>query len=212
MGKQLITAADVQRAEGTLVVAPDAIITALARDAAAERGVQIQTSGSQPAATRSVAGSAPAAETVAGAGDSRLTAAVSELVSKLVQGGGQQASSHRQPPVKHVAISSAQLEKFGHPGPAPDMQVRTGDVVTDADGAPMAAGYMTLTKGSFPWHFDYDEIQIVLEGELHLGGDAGGKIGRPGDIFYIPKGTNLTFGTPNWTKFVYVTFPANWEG
>ena len=71
-------------------------------------------------------------------------------------------------------------------GPPPGMQVATGDVVTDADGAPMAAGYMTITQGSFPWTLNYDEVQIVLEGELHLGGDAGGKVGRPGDILYVP--------------------------
>ena len=40
---------------------------------------------------------------------------------------------------------------------------------------------------------------------------AGDQIGRPGDVFYVPKGSSITFGTPSWAKFVYVTFPANWE-
>ena len=89
--------------------------------------------------------------------------------------------------------------------------MRTGDVVTSDDGSPMAAGYMTLTEGSFPWEFSYDEIQIVLEGELHIGTPEGTRIATPGDIMYVPKGSRITFGTPSWTKFVYVTFPADWE-
>ena len=28
---------------------------------------------------------------------------------------------------------------------------------------------------------------------------------------YVPKGSSITFGTPSWTRFVYVTFPADWE-
>ena len=112
---------------------------------------------------------------------------------------------------KLARIGESRLDPFPYPGPPPGMQVATGDVVTDADGAPMAAGYMTITQGSFPWTLNYDEVQIVFEGELHLGGDAGGKIGRPGDILYVPKGSRITFGTPTWAKFVYVTFPANWE-
>ena len=54
-------------------------------------------------------------------------------------------------------------------GPPPGMQVATGDVVTDADGAPMAAGYMPITQGSFPWTLNYDEVQIVLEDDLDGG-------------------------------------------
>jgi len=34
----------------------------------------------------------------------------------------------------------------------------------------------------------------------------------PGDVIYIPKGSSITFGTPNWTRFVYVVFPVNWNG
>jgi ethanolamine utilization protein EutQ len=30
-------------------------------------------------------------------------------------------------------------------------------------------------------------------------------------VIYIPKGSSITFGTPNWTRFVYVVFPVNWN-
>ena len=70
---------------------------------------------------------------------------------------------------------------------------------------------MTLTAGSFPWTLNYDEVQIVLEGELHIGTPDGVRVGRPGDVLYVPKGSTITFSTPTWAKFVYVTYPADWE-
>mgnify|MGYP003573558822 CR=1 FL=1 len=55
-------------------------------------------------------------------------------------------------------------------------------------------------------------IDVVLEGELHI--RAGGKtyIGKPGDVFFIPSGASIEFGTPSSVRFVYVTYPANWAG
>lgn len=37
------------------------------------------------------------------------------------------------------------------------------------------------------------------------------RVGRAGDVRYVPKGFAITFGTPSWAKFVYVTFPSNWS-
>lgn len=201
MKKQVISASDVARASGTLVVPADAVITPLAHDLAAERGIDIVRDG-QPA-SHAGATAAPA--------DDALADTVRAVVARLL-GEGALTSSPSRPQVKHCVVGEARLEPFAFPGPPAGMAVATGDVVTSDDGAPMAAGYMTLTAGEFPWTFDYDEIQIVLEGELHLGGDAGHRVGRPGDIMFIPKGSRITFGTPSWTKFVYVTFPANWAG
>ena len=45
--------------------------------------------------------------------------------------------------------------------------------------------------------FDYDEVDLVLEGPA-------------GDVFYIPKGSKILFGTPWRTKAFYVKYPADW--
>ena len=49
-----------------------------------------------------------------------------------------------------------------------------------------------------------DDLKVVAYTE-------GTKVAKAGDIMYVPKGSKITFGTPSWTKFVYVTFPADWE-
>lgn len=194
--RTVITATDVHGATGgRLVVPADAIITPLARDVAKDLGITIET-GQPPRA--------------AGTDDALATQIRSIVTTMLAAGGGPSAPTGR-PAVKLARQSDAVLAPFPYPGPPPGMAVEAVDVVTSEDRSPMAAGYLTLTKGSFPWTLTYDEIQIVLEGELHLGGDGGGQIGRPGDVLFVPKGSSITFGTPSWTKFVYVTFPANWE-
>lgn len=210
MAKTIISATEVQQAapSGFLNVPAHAIITPLARELADELGVTITQAGQS--------GSGHYAPTMAGrtpVADDDLAGRIRAIVAPLLSmgGGSLAASTPARKPVKLTKLTDAKLEPFPYPGPPADMKVESVDVVTAEDGSPVAAGYMSLTKGSFPWTLHYDEVQIVLEGELHLGGDAGGKIGRPGDIFYVPKESSITFGTPSWAKFIYVTFPANWE-
>jgi ethanolamine utilization protein EutQ len=183
---RLITAADVRDAAvagvRTLTLDEGTIVTPLARDEARERGVALV-----PAAPSPAPGGAP----------DRPLPTVS-------------ATGPR--PVLHVETRGLQLDPFPFPGPPPTMDVRLRDVVTAADGSPVAAGVMSLREGSFPWELTYDEVQVVLEGELHLGTEHGTVVGLPGDVLYVPKGTKLTFGTPAWARFLYVTFPAEWGG
>ena len=94
----------------------------------------------------------------------------------------------------------------------PEMDVRLRDVVTAADGLPMAAGMMSLREGSFPWTLDYDEVEYVIEGELHITTADKKVVGRPGDVIAVPRGSSITFGTPSWARFLYVTYPADWAG
>ena len=115
------------------------------------------------------------------------------------------------PPLKVVRSTSVLMDTFGEGLATPNTNVRLKDVITSADGSPLAAGYMALDQGEFPWALNYDEIDIVLQGELVI--TRGNEVARggPGDLIYIPKGSSITFGTPSHVWFVYVTFPADWN-
>ena len=115
------------------------------------------------------------------------------------------------PPLKMAIGSRVILDPFGEGLATPGTNVRLKDVVTAADGSSMAAGYMSLEKGEFPWTLTYDEVDIVLEGELVITRGDVASHGRPGDVIFIPKGSRITFGTPSLARFVYVAFPANWN-
>ena len=97
------------------------------------------------------------------------------------------------------------------PGAGVDKHVGIADVITAADGAPIAAGFMAWSHCFFPWTLDYDEIDLVLEGELHIRCNGQTFIGKCGDVLFIPKGSSIEFGTPSAVRFFYVTDPANWQ-
>jgi ethanolamine utilization protein EutQ len=143
---------------------------------------------------------------------------VRTIVTRLVgangpgaNGNGRAATKKPTASVRHVDGRSVVMERFPYDGPEPGQDVFAADVVTSDDGSPVAAGFLTLTRGCFPWTLSYDEVQYVIEGELHIGLPSETVVGRPGDVLFIPKGTAITFGTPSWAKFLYVTFPADWE-
>jgi ethanolamine utilization protein EutQ len=132
-------------------------------------------------------------------------------------GSGQRSRSEAPPvlpnlpPLKIVRGAGVQLEPFLEGPATPGTNVRLKDVVVTQDRSPMGAGYMSLDKGEMKWTLTYDEMDIVLEGELVITRGSEQVRGGPGDTIYIPKGSSITFGTPNHTRFVYVVFPVNWN-
>src|SRR5215510_5892348 len=115
------------------------------------------------------------------------------------------------PPLKVVKMANVQVEPFLEVKTTPCTNVWLKDVVVTQDRSPMGAGYMSLDKGEMQWTLTYDEIDIVLEGELVITRGNEQVRGKTGDVIYIPRGSSITFGTPNWTRFVYVVFPVNWN-
>jgi ethanolamine utilization protein EutQ len=132
------------------------------------------------------------------------------VMTCLARMGGSGAAS--ETPVKRVGAQSYKMKPFPFEINRPEMDVQLVDVITAEHGSPMAAGFLSFHKGSFPWTLTYDEIEFVLEGEIHIGTAQGTVVGKPGDVLYIPKGTQITFGTPGWAKILYVTYPAEWAG
>ncbi len=115
------------------------------------------------------------------------------------------------PPLKVVHGASVNMEPFLEGPATPGTNVRLKDVVIKEDGGPMGAGFMALDKGEMKWTLTYDEVDIVLEGELVITRGVEQVRGGPGDVIYIPKGSSITFGTPSRTRFVYVVYPVNWN-
>ena len=114
-------------------------------------------------------------------------------------------------PIAHINAESIRLESFAADVGHPEMNIRLKDVISTAHGSPMAAGFMTWERGSFPWVLNYDEIDYVIEGQLEIRKGRQVVLGSPGDVIHIPKGSNIFFGSPSFARVFYVTFPADWE-
>lgn len=125
------------------------------------------------------------------------------LLNKLARSGR---------PVTHIKAEHIRLKPFAFDVNRPEMNIQLTDVITAQEhGSPMAAGFMTWGKGSFPWTLNYDEIDFVIDGQLEIRIDNQVIIGNPGDVIYIPKGSSIFFGSPSYAKVFYVAFPADWE-
>ena len=94
----------------------------------------------------------------------------------------------------------------------PDHQVYTRDLLTLEESPRLGLGLMTMDKTTFPWHLDYDEVDYVIEGRLDvISGDEAMSAG-PGEIIFIPKGSDIQFSVKDKARFIYVTYPADWQG
>jgi ethanolamine utilization protein EutQ len=138
--------------------------------------------------------------------------AAHELGVTLDQSPAPQAGQRAVDPsgITVVRGDTVQLAPFA--GAGPGRHVALADVITARDGAPMTAGFMSWSRDdSFPWKLDYDEVDLVLEGVLHVGIDGRVVEATAGDVVYLPKGSSITFGTPSRVKVFYVTYPADWS-
>lgn len=190
MPRQLFTAEDIRRlarkSTETLVLGRDDILTHEAADVAYALGVKV------------------IRETGSGSGIA--------IPQEHRNGEGRQAGFKEElPPLKVTRMADVRVEPFQEGKTTPGTNVWLKDVVVTQDRSPMGAGYMSLDKGEMAWTLNYDEIDIVLEGELVITRGSEQVRGKTGDVIFIPRGSSITFGTPSWTRFVYVVFPVNWN-
>ena len=124
------------------------------------------------------------------------------------------------------AVRAILLEQLGGPaGGLPQVQGRqnrldtgnpqdrvwTHDLLTLAQSPPPGGGADGHGKDHLPWHLTYDEIDYVIEGRLTVHTQSGPVTAGPGQVIFIPKGGQIQFSAPEFARFLYVTYPADWQ-
>ena len=200
--KKLITANDIRaahaRGEAEIsVVLRASIITPEAREVAELLGVAIREcdeSAPEPAA--------PAAEDKTESQRIRET-----IIAQLPEG---QFTESLVAQLMEKVMKEKQ--SLGMDAMQPSFKAVTGKGgVKVIDGSSMAAGFMQWENAFFPWTLNYDEVDMVLEGELHVRHEGETMVAKAGDVMFIPKGSSIEFGTPSTVRFLYVAWPANWQ-
>ena len=79
------------------------------------------------------------------------------------------------------------------------------------DGSKLGSGFVRMTNAKIPWTVGYDEIILVLEGELTISTDQGDLMAGPQDSIWLPTGTKLTYIAQNALLF-YAIEPSDWAG
>ena len=228
--KKLITANDIREAiaagQSSLAVElPRCIVTPEARTVAEQAGLALveRVAGEPAAAASEPAAAGPSEDELARIRAevlARLPAEVdAQLVDQLVRKAAQQggacvarAAFEARTGAGGIKLVKGGSVRFGRLEGVPgEYQIGITDVVGAEDGSSMGAGFMQWENAFFPWTLNYDEVDLVLEGELHIRQNGETLVGKPGDLLFIPKGSAIEFGTPSRVRFLYVAWPANWQ-
>ena len=83
----------------------------------------------------------------------------------------------------------------------PDTAAFLADIHTSNDPEKtIVCGFFRMEAGkSLSYHYDYDEMKLIVEGEMIISDEAGQTHhARAGDVFYFPKGSDITFSSPTY--------------
>ena len=72
--------------------------------------------------------------------------------------------------------------------------------ISDDSEKPITSGLFRLKAGeSLKYTYTYHEMKLIVDGSFIIEDETGQKVSaKPGDLFYFPKGTAITFSTPNF--------------
>ena len=112
--------------------------------------------------------------------------------------------------VKVPLVRTAQKDRLDTGNPRD--QVYTHDLFSLAESPRLGCGIMEMEATTFDWTLNYDEIDYVIEGNLTIIKNGKSVTAGPGEIILIPKGSVIQFSVPGKARFLYVTYPADWNG
>lgn len=74
----------------------------------------------------------------------------------------------------------------------------------------ISAGFLEIDHSQFDWELSYEEIDYVISGTLEITIEGKKYTANPGDVVFVPKGSKVTWASPDKVKLFYATYPANW--
>ncbi|MDR0922154.1 MAG: cupin domain-containing protein [Lactobacillales bacterium] len=93
----------------------------------------------------------------------------------------------------------------------PRDKVYTKDFFSLDESPQLGAGLMEMTDSTFPWTLNYDEMDYVIEGQLDVLIDGEKISAKAGELIHIPHGSSIEFSATGFARFIYITYPANWQ-
>lgn len=109
-----------------------------------------------------------------------------------------------------IGIKAEQIKPEPFDTGKPGDKVFLTDLYSLDESPRLGAGIMEMEDTTFDWTLNYDEVDYVIDGTLEIIIDGRKIVGNKGDVILIPKNTKIQFSTPNFCRFMYVVYPANW--
>lgn len=108
--------------------------------------------------------------------------------------------------IPNIKVSEADRMDTGRPSDI----VYTKDVFSIEESRRLGCGIMEMKQTTFPWTLNYDEIDYVIEGSLSIKVNQEIVTAKQGELILIPKGSSIEFSVPDYARFIYTTYPADW--
>jgi ethanolamine utilization protein EutQ len=93
----------------------------------------------------------------------------------------------------------------------PNHKVYTKDLVSLTESPRLGCGLMVMENTTFDWTLGYDEIDYIIEGTLTIIIDGRRITAGAGELILIPSGSSIQFSVEGKARFIYVTYPADWQ-
>ena len=116
-------------------------------------------------------------------------------------------SGVRSVPVPTLTVGPDHRLDTGRPGD----RVWTRDLFSLEESPRLGAGIMEMEDTTFPWTLNYDEMDYVISGRLDILCNGKRTSAGPGELIYIPKGSQIQFSVTGHARFLYFVYPANWQ-
>ncbi|MBC2722547.1 cupin domain-containing protein [Desulfosporosinus sp.] len=208
--KTLITATDVKKVaenhETTFYIQADSIITPSATDTAQDLGIQIIV-GSAPEPVQDEINTPcnPIALPSSGLDPNLVAKIVGEVMACL--------NLSKQPSqlIKEVDPCGLRLAKGdsvvleNYDTGNPQDKVKIKELFNSRESSNFSAGFISLEATSYSTLIKHDELNYIIDGTLKCNVNGKTYIGKPGDTFFIPANTKVTFSTSNNVRFFYAS-------
>lgn len=221
--KKLISVRDIKDAgakgQKVIILEKGDIVTPSAKDAAIEFGVKIQYA-SQTSADIAPVKALPVSQKSKAEGDSdeididMIVRVVREMLTASGQLTAEKSAESTFVKEKDsaglilVKADTVKCDPFDTGNPKEKVGMK--DIVNIRESSNMGAGFMTIDHSDFAWNLNYEEFDYIVEGHLDITINGKTYKGKKGDVFFIPKDSNIVWSAPDFCKIFYVTYPANW--
>jgi ethanolamine utilization protein EutQ len=89
-----------------------------------------------------------------------------------------------------------------------EQQLFLGDVIDHTSEAAMSVGFARYAaQEANPWTVHYDEALIITRGRFTVRTSDGSVTAGPGEVIYLPAGTELVYQAEEESELVYVSYP-----
>ncbi|MBR3942893.1 MAG: ethanolamine utilization protein EutQ [Clostridia bacterium] len=131
-----------------------------------------------------------------------------ELIEKIIK---QVLSENQATVLSFSPLSETISEQHRLDTGKPADKVYTKDLLSLKESPDLGFGVMEMKETTFDWTLNYAEIDVVLEGTLSVIQNGITKTAHKNEAIFIPKGSKIQFSAPDYAKFLYITYPADWQ-